>query len=123
MKKILKTMAVTAITAGALMSANVYAGAEAKCKACHDFGTKNMVGPGLAGIMGKQAGSSDFGNYSKSLKNGGWTWDEANMRKWLADSKAAIKELTGDANAKTTMPAQKLTDAQVDEVIKFLSGI
>lgn len=123
MKKILKTTAVAAIAAGALMSANVYAGAEGKCKACHDFGSKSMVGPGLAGIMGRKAGSADFKNYSASLKAGGWVWDEANMRKWLADSKEAIKELTGDPNAKTTMPPQKLHDAQLDEVIAFLKGL
>ena len=122
MKKIFNAMAVTAIAAGALMSANVYAGAEAKCAACHDFGSAHKVGPALGGIVGKPAGSTDFGGYSDSLKKGGWAWDEANLRKWLGDSKAAIKELSGDANATTKMPPQKLTDAQADEVIGFLKG-
>jgi len=123
MKKILNTMAVAAIAAGALMSANVDAGVEAKCKACHDFGDKAMVGPGLKGVVGKQAGTADFSNYGKSLKGGGWAWDEEHLRKWLVDSKQAIKEFTGDAGATTAMPPQKLNDAQLDEIIAFLKGL
>jgi len=122
MKAILKTAAVAAIAAGTLVTANVYAGVEAKCAACHDFGTKSKVGPGLAGIVGKKAGTADF-KYSDALKKGGWVWDEAHLRKWVVDSNAAVKEFTGDANAKTNMPPQKLNDAQVDELIKFLKGI
>lgn len=122
MKKIFNTLAATAIAAGALMSTNVYAGAEAKCAACHDFDGAHKVGPSLKGVVGRAAGSTDFGGYSASLKKGGWAWDEANLRKWLVDSKAAIKELSGDAEAKTNMPPQKLNDAQLDEVIGFLKG-
>ena len=123
MKTIIKAASVAAIAASALMGMNAQAGIEAKCKACHDFGSANKVGPGLAGIMGKKAGSTDFGKYSKSLKAGGWTWDEANMRLWLYDSKKAIKELSGDSGAKTTMPPMKLKGDKLDQVIEFLNGL
>jgi len=123
MKTILKTVAIAAITASAFAGMNANAGIEAKCKACHDFGTANKVGPGLKGIMGHKAGATSFGKYSKSLKNGGWVWDEAKMRLWLYDSKKAIKELTGDPKAKTTMPPMKLKGEKLDHVIEFLKGL
>jgi len=120
MKKICYVLALVALVS--LAGANAYAGAEGRCKACHDFGTANKVGPGLAGIVGRQAGSTDF-KYSDALKKGGWVWDEANLRKWLEDSTAAIKELSGDPNAKTLMPSQRLKGDKLDEVIEFLKGI
>ncbi len=123
MKTVLKSVAAATIAMGMLMGTNVYAGAEAKCKACHDFGAKHKVGPGLKGIMGKKAGATDFKRYSKSLKGGAWVWDEKNMRAWLGDGKKAIKDLTGDAKAKTTMPPQRLKGAKLDEVIKFMNGL
>ncbi len=123
MKTMIKTVAATIIAASAFLGMNANAGIEAKCKACHDFGTANKVGPGLKGIMGHKAGATSFGKYSKSLKNGGWVWDEANMRLWLGDGKKAIKELTGDPKAKTTMPSMKLKGEKLDQVIEFLKGL
>lgn len=101
----------------------VFAGPEGKCKMCHDFGAKHMVGPGLKGVVGRKAGSTDFRQYGKSLKAGGWTWDEAHLRKWVEDSNKAIKEFSGDPNAKTSMPPQKVTGANADAIIKFLEGL
>ncbi|NOZ54210.1 MAG: c-type cytochrome [Gammaproteobacteria bacterium] len=126
MKAVLNTLVLTGILSVGLLttSDNAYAaGVEAKCKACHDFGDKHKLGPALGGIVGKKAGATDFKRYSKSLKNGDWVWDEANLRKWLNDGKAAIKELTGDPDAKTTMPPQRLKDAQLDQIIEFLVGL
>lgn len=123
MKTVSNLVAVATIAVGILVGTNVYAGVEAKCKVCHNFNTKHKVGPGLKGIVGKKAGSSDFRSYGKSLKQGGWTWDEAHLRKWLDDGKNAIKEFTGDPKAKTTMPPQKLKGAKLDKVIEFLKGL
>jgi len=102
---------------------NAVAGMEKKCKACHSFDAKHKVGPSLAGVFGRKAGSTDFSKYSASLKNGGWVWNEENLRKFLYNSKTAIKELTGDDGAKTKMPPQKLKGAKLDEVIAFLKGL
>ena len=123
MKTVLKLVATAAISMGVLMGANAYAGVEAKCKACHDFGAKHKVGPSLKGIVGRKAGSTDFKRYSKGMKKCGWTWDEEHLRAWLSDGKKAIKDFTGDAKAKTTMPPQKLKGAKLDKMIEFLKGL
>jgi len=122
MKKIVMIAAAAAMIAG-FTASTAYAGAEAKCKACHDFAGKHKVGPSLKGVFGRDAGSTDFTKYSDSLKKGGWKWDEANLRKWIENSKKAIKELSGDAGAKTKMPPQKLTGKKADEVIAFLKTL
>ena len=121
MKTICYVLALVAMVS--LAVTNAYAGAEGRCKACHDFGATHKVGPGLAGIVGRKAGSTDFGKYSPALKKGGWVWNEENLRKWLTNSKEAIKELSGDPNAKTLMPSQRLKGAKLDKVIEFLKGI
>jgi cytochrome c len=125
MKMIRKTVAIAAIAAGAftVTITNAYAGPEAMCKACHKLDSSHSVGPGLAGIVGRKAGSTDFKKYSKSLKAGGWVWDEKNLRKWLGNTKDAVKELSGDSGAKTGMPNQRLKGAKLDKVIEFLKGL
>ncbi|MCF6210738.1 MAG: cytochrome C [Gammaproteobacteria bacterium] len=123
MNTMIKTAAVTIITASAFLSVNANAGIEAKCKACHDFGTANKVGPGLTNLMGNKAGSTSFSKYSKSLKNADFIWDDANMRLWLGDGKKALKELTGDPDAKTTMPNMKLKGEKLDEMMEFMNGL
>ena len=51
-----------------------------KCKSCHSTEKgKHKIGPSLAGIIGKKAGSSNFKKY-KALKAADWTWDEDNLK-------------------------------------------
>ncbi len=94
-----------------------------KCKACHDFGTKNKVGPGLKGIVGRKAGTFPGYKYSDSLKNANWVWDEDHLRKWVHNSKKAIKEFTGDSHAKTKMGKQNVKGKKADKLITFLKTI
>lgn len=123
MKKTLMFAAAAALVMGAFTATDAYAGAEGKCKACHDFGTKNKVGPGLKGIVGRKAGTAPGFKYSDSLANANWVWDEDHLRKWIENSKEAIKEFTGDPKAKTKMPPQKVKGAKADEVIAFLKTL
>jgi len=99
------------------------AGPAGKCKMCHDFGAKNKVGPGLKGIVGRKAGTFPGYNYSDSLKNGGWVWDEAHLRKWIYSSKKAIKEFTGNPDARTKMGNQHVKGKKADKVIAFLKTL
>jgi len=123
MKKILMIAATSAFLVSGFAATEAVAGAEKKCKACHNFSAAGKVGPGLLGVFGRAAGKADFSKYSEALKNANWTWDEANLRAWICDSEKAVKELSGDKNAKTKMPPQKMCGDKGDEIIAFLKGL
>ncbi|HXH72766.1 MAG TPA: cytochrome C [Mariprofundaceae bacterium] len=124
MKKVLMIVAAAAVMTAGIAVNEAVAGAEGKCKACHNFDATNKVGPGLAGVVGRAAGKHEGFKYSDSLAGANWNWDEAHLRKWMCDSASAVKEFTGKADAKTKMPPQKVCDAaKQDEVLAFLKGL
>jgi len=95
----------------------------AKCKICHNFTAKSKVGPGLKGVFGRKAGTmANFKKYSPALKKGGWVWDEAHLRKWILNTKAAVKEFSGNPKAKTRMKV-KVKKENVDKIIAFLKTL
>jgi cytochrome c len=60
-----------------------------QCAVCH-ASKRQVFGPSLNGVVGRKAGSVAGFPYSDALKNSGLIWTEDNLRKWLADPKAAI---------------------------------
>ncbi len=101
------------------------AGAEARCKACHSFGDKNGVGPGLKGVYGSKAGTHPGYRYkfTKYIKGEPWVWDDEHLRAWLDNSKKAVKEFTGNPKAKTKMNPQHIKGKKADEIIAFLKTL
>jgi len=132
MKKSLMIAAAAAFVMTGLMATEAHAAAFSKCQACHNFTDQSKVGPGLgkgaaaAGVFGRKAGAFPGFKYkfTSYIKGDGWSWDDAHLRKWMCNSKDAIKEFTGDDSAKTKMPPQKVCDAaQQDEVLAKLKEI
>jgi len=81
--------ALPAATLGTAQAQDADAGEKVfrKCKACHDVGGKNNVGPHLDGVIGRIAGSLEDFRYSKAMRaagEGGLAWSEENLHAYLA---------------------------------------
>ena len=65
----------------------------AVCKACHTLvqGGANMTGPNLWGVFGRKAGSVAGFNYSDGMKAAAFTWDAAQLDKWIEKPSAMIE--------------------------------
>jgi cytochrome c len=56
------------------------------CAVCHTTeARKNKIGPSLAGIVGRKAGSVERFSYSDANRKSGITWDAATLDKYLTD--------------------------------------
>lgn len=80
--------------AKSLEQAKVAAGSvmfQQNCMACHSPDpAKNAFGPSLVGVVGRPAGSLPRFAYSDAIKASGITWDESNLRQWLADNEKLV---------------------------------
>jgi cytochrome c len=82
---------------GADMSGDPTKGAAVfrQCQTCHvkDVGV-NKVGPSLAGVVGRAAGTVPGFRYSEANKGSGITWSEQELYVYLKDPKAKIPGTT-----------------------------
>jgi len=75
------------------------------CASCHALANgQNGVGPSLAGVFGRKAGTLDDYRYSPALKRSGIVWTTQTMDAFLADPQKAVP-----ANR---MPYSGMTDAR-----------
>jgi cytochrome c len=85
-----------------------------QCAACHSLDPDtNKIGPTLAGIFGRKAGSIEDFNYSDANKNSGIVWDENVLRKYLADPQKVVP------GTKMAFPGLK-DPKQIEDVIAYL---
>jgi len=103
--------------ASATTAAGAAPAAFAQCRTCHAVEAgKNGVGPSLAGIVGRKAGSVAGYTYSDANKNSGKTWDEATLDEYLT---APAKMIPG-----TKMAFAGIADAaKRKEVIEYLKTL
>ena len=95
-----------------------------KCGTCHDMEPgKHKMGPSLAGIMGKQAGTVEgFGKYG-AMAGATFTWDEDMMDAWITDQKKFIKDNADKlGGTKTSMAAKIKKEEDREAIIEFLKG-
>src|SRR4051812_11010355 len=56
-----------------------------KCRTCHTLNEgDNRLGPSLAGVVGRKAGSLPGFGYSDAMRSSGITWDEATLDPFIA---------------------------------------
>ena len=62
-----------------------------KCKACHSLEAgKKKVGPSLAGLFDRTAGTLEGFKYSASMKDSGIVWDEETLDQFLTKPKKFV---------------------------------
>lgn len=83
------------------------------CAICHSTESgQNGVGPTLAGIVGRRAGSVAGFSYSAALKGSNLTWNEANLQRYLLDPNAVVPG--------GSMPDPGIDAAQARAIINYL---
>lgn len=101
MKKVLSVAAVAAVSGvismGYANAADIKKGKKVfnKCKACHTLvANKHRIGPSLAGVFGRKAGTATKYKFSKGMKKaggGGLIWTEETMAAYLVKPRAYVK--------------------------------
>jgi cytochrome c len=88
-----------------------------QCAICHEVAEgKNLVGPSLFGVVGRQAGQASGFKYSPANKESGLTWDAATLDRYLTEPQAVVP--------KTIMPYPGLKDAEKrSNLIAYLSTL
>jgi nitrite reductase (NO-forming) len=87
-----------------------------KCQACHSLEPgKTLLGPSLAGIVGRKSAADANFNYSPALKQAALTWDAATLDAYLTDPQKIVP------GNRMPFPGLK-TDRDRKDVIAFLAA-
>ena len=107
----------TAIAASPVAAADANHGKELyqACVACHSE-KPDAIGPSLKGVVGRKAAALEDFRYSAPMRRANLTWDDANLRAYIADPQATVKG--------NRMPFGGLRNAKdVDDVVAYLKTL
>lgn len=95
-KNIRIALAITsvALLAGPAAAQDAAAGARvfARCSVCHTtVPGKNGLGPSLAGVVGRKAGSVPGFSYSPAMKASGIVWTKEKIQTFITNPQALVK--------------------------------
>jgi cytochrome c len=86
------------------------------CLVCHRVDGANGLGPSLAGVVGRSAGSVPSFRYSRAMRSAKIVWDEKTLDAYLADPQKVIPG--------NTMPFAGIPDRKErTEVIDYLKTL
>lgn len=88
------------------------------CRTCHSMKEgDNRLGPSLAGVVRRKAGTLPGYPFSPSMQNAGVTWDETTLDKFIANPDAVV-------SGNKMKPFTGISDAgQRQAIIAFLKSI
>jgi cytochrome c len=92
-KAAISTIVLVAMSAPSFAAGDAARGADVfnRCSICHSMAAgENGVGPSLHGIIGRKAGTEPNYNFSKAMTASGIVWDDAMLKKFLADPEAGV---------------------------------
>jgi len=88
-----------------------------KCQACHSMEPgKTILGPSLAGILGRKAGTETTYNYSPAMKQANIVWDAKTLDAYLSDPQ---KFIPGN---KMPFPGLKTDHDRADIIAYFVAS-
>lgn len=113
--------AAVAATSGTAMAASDGAKLfKKKCGVCHSIEPgKHKMGPSLAGVVGRKAGTAEGFSKYKAMKNADFVWDEEHLDAWITDAKKYAKS---ELDSKTTMSVKIRKESDREAIIEYLKG-
>ena len=86
-----------------------------RCAVCHPTGERGAQGPGLAGVVGRKAGTGLGFAYTAALRGSGLTWDRATLDRFLSGPSALVPG--------TAMPMVVEDAREREELVEYLSTL
>ena len=90
---------------------------ESRCVSCHESAppSTSTLGPSLASIFGKKAGSGNSGVHSRALAESGIVWTRASLRSYLSDPGRAVPG--------TIMPMRVENPKELEDLLNYLETL
>jgi cytochrome c len=127
-------VAAVALPAGAASAQDATKGEQVfkQCMTCHRIGpdAKNLVGPVLTGVIGRQSGTAPGFAYSplnKAAGENGLVWSDDLIMQYLPDPNAFLKKFLSDkgkadlATGSTKMAFKLADEQQRKDVIAYIN--